>query len=131
MRSRRVFISLSAVLSLAAGTAVLSQSGASTAAVPKADPKEWIQLFNGKNLDGWTPKFAKHDLGENYNNTFRVEDGLLKVRYDKWETFNGEFGHMFYKDPFSYYVIGAEYRFVEDQVKGAGRACPGRSATTA
>jgi hypothetical protein len=120
MRSRRVFISLSAVLSLAAGTAVLSQSGASPAAVPKADPKEWIQIFNGKNLDGWTPKFAKHDLGENYHNTFRVEDGLLKVRYDKWETFNGEFGHMFYKDPFSYYVIGAEYRFVEDQVKGAG-----------
>ena len=49
-----------------------------------------------------------------------MEDGLLKVRYDKWETFNGEFGHMFYKDPFSSYVIGAEYRFVEDQVKGAG-----------
>jgi hypothetical protein len=119
MRSRRVVLSLSAVLSLAAGTAVLSQSP-STAAVPKADPKEWIQLFNGKNLDGWTPKFAKHDLGENYHDTFRVEDGLLKVRYDKWETFNGEFGHMFYKDPFSYYVIGAEYRFVGEQVKGAG-----------
>jgi hypothetical protein len=47
-----------------------------------------------------------------------VEDGLLKVRYDKWETFNEEFGHMFYKDPFSYYVIAAEYRFVGDQVKG-------------
>ena len=53
MRSRRVFISLSAALALAAGTAVLSQSGASPGAVPKADPKEWIQLFNGKNLDGW------------------------------------------------------------------------------
>ena len=77
---------------------------ASTAQSQKPIPKDWIQLFNGKNLDGWTPKFAKHDLGENYNNTFRVEDGLLKVRYDKWETFNGEFGHMFYKDPFCYYV---------------------------
>jgi hypothetical protein len=120
MRSHRVFLSLSAVLLLAAGTAVLSQSGPGSAAVPKADPTDWVQLFNGKNLDGWTPKFAKHDLGENYNNTFRVEDSLLKVRYDKWEGFNGEFGHMFYKDPFSYYVIAAEYRFVEDQVKGAG-----------
>ena len=49
-----------------------------------------------------------------------MEDGLLKVRYEKWETFNGEFGHMFYKDPFSYYVIAAEHRFVGDQVKGAG-----------
>jgi hypothetical protein len=118
MKSGRVLVPLLAVL-VTASAAVLSQSGGAPA-VPKADAAEWVQLFNGKNLDGWTPKFAKHDLGENYLNTFRVEDGLLKVRYDQWETFNGEFGHMFYKDPFSYYVIAAEYRFVGDQVTGAG-----------
>ena len=85
---------------------------------PKKDPaqKEWIQLFNGKDLKDWTPKFSKHDLGENFNDTFRVEEGLLKVRYDKWGKFDGEFGHLFYKDPFSYYIIGAEYRFVGEQV---------------
>jgi hypothetical protein len=84
------------------------------------DPKreDWIQLFNGKNLDGWTPKFAKHDLGENVNDTFRVENGLLEVRYDKWTKFDGEFGHLFYKDAFSYYRIAAEYRFVGQQVNG-------------
>lgn len=84
------------------------------------DPKreDWIQLFNGKNLDGWTPKFAKHDLGENFNDTFRVENGLLEVRYDKWMKFDGEFGHLFYKDAFSYYRIAAEYRFVGQQVSG-------------
>jgi hypothetical protein len=80
--------------------------------------REWIPLFNGRNLDGWTPKFAKHDLGENFRNTFRVEDGLLKVRYDQWPAFDGEFGHLFYRDPFSYYIIAAEYRFVGEQVKG-------------
>ena len=63
----------------------------------KPDQKDWIQLFNGRDLTDWTIKFAHHDLGENVNNTFRVEDGLLKVRYDKWPTFNGEFGHIFYK----------------------------------
>ena len=84
------------------------------------DPKreDWIQLFNGNNLDGWTPKFAKHDLGENFNDTFRVENGLLEVRYDKWMKFDGEFGHLFYKDAFSYYRIAAEYRFVGQQVSG-------------
>jgi hypothetical protein len=107
-----------AALVVGAGAVLLAQTATTTAAIPKADAKDWIQLFNGKDLTGWTPKFAKHDFGENYNNTFRVEDGLLKVRYDKWETFNEEFGHMFYKDPFSYYVIAAEYRFVGDQVKG-------------
>jgi hypothetical protein len=87
---------------------------------PKNDPnkEEWIQLFNGRNLDGWTPKFSKHDLGENFNDTFRVVDGVLQVRYDKWTKFDNEFGHLFYKDPFSYYRLVAEYRFVGDQVNG-------------
>jgi hypothetical protein len=86
----------------------------------KTDPdrQDWIQLFNGKNLDGWTPKFSKHDLGVNFNDTFRVENGILQVRYDKWTKFDGEFGHMFYKDQFSHYRIAAEYRFVGDQVAG-------------
>ena len=81
--------------------------------------KEWIQLFNGRDLTGWTPKFAHHDLGENVNNTFRVEDGMLKVRYDKWPTFADQFGHLFYREPFSYYILAAEYRFVGEQVKTA------------
>ena len=81
--------------------------------------REWIQLFDGRTLDGWTPKFAKHELGENFRNTFRAEEGLLKVRYDEWPAFDGEFGHLFYKDAFSYYIIAAEYRFVGEQVKGA------------
>ena len=118
MRSGRFLVPVFAALVVSASVLVLSQGPATTAGIPKVSPGDWIQLFNGKDLTGWTPKFAKHDLGENFNNTFRVEDGLLKVRYDKWETFNGEFGHMFYKDPFSYYVIAAEYRFVGDQVKG-------------
>ena len=80
---------------------------------------DWIQLFNGRDLADWTIKFAKHDLGENLYNTFRAEEGMLKVRYDKWPTFNAEFGHIFYKDPFSYYLLAAEYRFVEQQVAGA------------
>jgi hypothetical protein len=79
---------------------------------------DWIQLFNGKDLADWTIKFAKHDVGENVNDTFRVEDGLLKVRYDKWPTFNGEFGHIFYRQAFAYYLLAAEYRFVGQQVTG-------------
>lgn len=79
----------------------------------------WQQLFNGKDLTGWTPKFKGYPLGTNFNDTFRVENGILKVSYDKWTTkFNREFGHLFYAKPFSEYVIRIEYRFVGDQVKG-------------
>jgi hypothetical protein len=81
--------------------------------------KEWIQLFNGRDLAGWTPKFARHDLGVNLHDTFRVEDGMLKVRYDKWPSFTDEFGHIFYREPFSYYVLAAEYRFAGEQVRTA------------
>ncbi len=77
---------------------------------------EWIQLFNGQNLDGWTPKFTGSELGINYNNTFRVEDGILTVSYDQWDNFDGEFGHLFYEKPFSSYRLRVEYRFVEEQV---------------
>src|SRR5262245_66678643 len=82
-----------------------------------ADPKDWIQLFNGRDLKDWSIKFSHHDLGENFNDTFRVEDGLLKVWYDKWTApaWNGESGHIFYKEPFSYYLLAAEYRFVGDE----------------
>ncbi len=80
--------------------------------------EEWISLFNGEDLEGWTPKFTGYDPGINYNNTFRVEDGLLTVSYDEWDEFNGEFGHLFYKDSFSNYKIRAEYRFIGEQVKG-------------
>lgn len=88
-------------------------------AASKAEPKDWIQLFNGKDLDGWTVKIAKHKLGENFGNTFRVENGLLRVMYDQYDQLNGQYGHLFYKDKFSYYLVAVEYRFIGDQVKGA------------
>jgi Domain of Unknown Function (DUF1080) len=86
-----------------------------------AQNQKWVQLFNGKNLDGWAPKFSGFDLGVNYNDTFRVENGLLIVSYDKWANFGDppHFGHLFYKDKkFSRYVVAVEYRFVGEQVKG-------------
>lgn len=77
----------------------------------------WISLFNGKDLDGWTPKIKGYPLGENFANTFRVEDGLLKVRYDGYDgAFKNRFGHLFYKAPFTNYILRIEYRFVGEQL---------------
>jgi 3-keto-disaccharide hydrolase len=99
--------------------AALALGLASPAAAGDADQKEWIPLFNGRDLGGWIPKIAGYEVGENFADTFRVEDGLLKVSYDKYEgEFGGRFGHLFYEKPFSYYVIAVEYRFVGEQMKG-------------
>ncbi len=85
-----------------------------------ASEGEWIALFNGKNLDGWTPKIRYHELGVNYADTFTVEDGLLKVRYDpeQYENYDERFGHLFYEKSFSHYRLRVEYRFVGEQCNG-------------
>ncbi len=81
---------------------------------------KWISLFNGKDLQGWTPKIRGHRLGENHGDTFRVADGLMQVRYDPeiYPTFKETFGHIFYDKPYSHYRLRVEYRFVGEQCAG-------------
>jgi hypothetical protein len=75
-------------------------------------PKEkWIPLFNGRDLKGWTPKIYHHEPGDNYGNTFRAEEGMIKVRYDQYDHFNNRYGHLFYNKPFSYFKLRFDYRF--------------------
>ena len=107
------------IVVLAIGCAAPGTRAVTAASNPEA--RDWIQLFNGRDLGGWQIKFTGHELGENLHGTFRVEEGLLKVRYDRWTGFAGEFGHLFYERPFSHYIVAAEYRFAGDQVAGAGR----------
>lgn len=85
---------------------------------PKPDAEGWISLFNGKDLAGWTPKITGHELGENFANTYRVEDGVIKVSYDGYTGFGKKFGHLFYKTPYSDYIFQIEYRFTGEQVAG-------------
>ena len=80
--------------------------------------KNFIALFNGKDMAGWTPKFAGYEAGVNYKNTFRVEDGILKVKYDQYDSFRNEFGHLFFKQIFSSYRLRIEYRFVDGAAPG-------------
>jgi len=87
-------------------------------AVQRSLKNNWVQLFNGKDLKDWNIKIKGHPLNDNWRNTFRVEDGLLKVRYDQYKSFNEDYGHIFYRKKFSYYIIAAEYRFTGQQTTG-------------
>ncbi len=81
------------------------------------DEQGWISIFNGTNLDGWQPKIKGYALNDNFGNTFRVEDGAIKVRYDQYGgKFNERFGHLFFKEKFAHYKIRVEYRFVGEQL---------------
>ncbi|WP_086542831.1 3-keto-disaccharide hydrolase [Algoriphagus antarcticus] len=83
-----------------------------------AKKPKWQTLFNGKDIDDWSIKIRTHELNDNFANTFRVEDGLMKVRYDGYDQFDKQYGHIFYKEPFSNYLLQVEYRFVGEQANG-------------
>ena len=57
-----------------------------------ADREEWMTRFNGRDLTGWSPKIIGYPFGENFGNTYRVEDGMIKVRYDHYTEFAKRFG---------------------------------------
>ena len=81
------------------------------AATVSADEAKWISIFNGTDVSGWTIKIAKHPLGENFANMFRVEDGILKVNYDGYKKFDEQYGHLFTNLAYSHYILRLEYRF--------------------
>lgn len=124
---RKVFISGMVALSVGVGCskAACAQDVASVdnaqvqeASGDQVEP-EWVDLFNGKNLDGWTVKIGGHPCGENHANTFRVENGILKCEYDDYNEFGGRFGHLYSNLAYSHYRLRLEYKFVGRQLKDA------------
>ena len=91
---------------------------ACAAGVQAADDsaEQWHPLFNGRDLSGWTVKIAKHPLGENYADTFRVEDGVIKVAYDRYGKFDEQFGHLYSNQAYSNYILRLEYRITGNAV---------------
>jgi 3-keto-disaccharide hydrolase len=113
-----VGIAACATLTLATALVALTAK-AQIGATDAASREDWIALFNGRDLDGWIPKIRRHPAGENFAHTFRVDNGLLTVAYDGYTSFDEQFGHLFYKDPFSHYRLRVEYRFVGQQAPNA------------
>lgn len=84
---------------------------------PETPKENWINLLNGKDLSDWIVKIKGYPAGENYNNTFVMENGVLKVNYDEYNgKFKNTFGHIYYKKPFSNYKFRMDYRFLGEQI---------------
>jgi len=86
--------------------------------ISTAEEEKWESLFNGKDLTGWTPKIRGCKAGENFQNTFRVENGVIKVGYSDYKGFDNRFGHLFFTKKFSNYRLRLEYRFTGEQITG-------------
>ena len=91
-----IFISLISIVSIYCGT----------------EKEEWISLFDGESLSGWEMKIAGYELNNNYRNTFSVKDGVIRVSYSDYDSFDEKFGHLFYtKKKFKNYHLKMDYRF--------------------
>jgi len=112
MKKTVLLLLIAAVLSSISCVVVTSGKSAN-------NTSNWRYLFNGKDLEGWVVKINHHDLGDNYANTFRVDDGKIQVNYDGYEDFNDRFGHLFYNESFSSYHLKFEYRFTDHWLQDA------------
>lgn len=64
-------------------------------------------------LKGWTPKISGYALGKDPMQTFRAEDGVIRVSYDRYgDGFRKRFGHLAYRAPFGSYRLRLEYRLI-------------------
>jgi len=99
-------------LAAAIGCLALCVGAQANAEAPRAGP--WRPIFDGRTLDGWTAKIAKHPAGDNYRQTFVVDQGAIRVSYAGYDTLDGQFGHLFYKTPFKAYRLRLSYRFLTE-----------------
>jgi hypothetical protein len=90
-----------------------------TSACSQKKEPEWVSIFNGKDLTGWSAKFTGQEYGKNYLDTFQVKDGKLIVSYDAYDKFDLNFGHLFYDKKLSRYKLRLDYRFVGELTEGA------------
>lgn len=93
---------------------LLSLGSATTVSAEDVKAGPWRSLFDGRTLEGWTPKIARHPVGENYGQTFVVDQGEIRVSYAGYDSLNGQFGHLFYKSPFKAYRLRFTYRFLTE-----------------
>ncbi|MCW2120315.1 DUF1080 domain-containing protein [Flavobacterium sp. 7A] len=111
MNYTRLFLVLITVLILSCKSKKLIVNDTATV-------EEWVELFNKKDLTGWDIKFTGQELNENYKNTFVVEDSILRIKYNEYDNFSNNYGHLYYDKPFSYYKLIFDYRFTGEQTKG-------------
>jgi len=83
-----------------------------------APEREWVPLFDGETLEGWTPKITGLAAGEDPLGMFVVEDGAIRVSYANYPRFEGGFGHLFWKAPLGAYRLRFEYRLFGETLPG-------------
>jgi hypothetical protein len=77
----------------------------------------WVPIFNGKDLTNWYPKITGFPYKTDPYDTFKVENGAIKVSYEKYPggNFDNHFGLLYYDKVLTNYRVRVEYHFLEPQ----------------
>ena len=102
---------------LAPGLLLLAAGCASTGG--PAGEGEWVRIFDGRSLAGWTPKIVGAPAGKDPLRTFIVRDGAIRVSYANYDKLGGRFGHLFYDKPLRFFRLRLRYRFLDPGLAGA------------
>jgi len=80
---------------------------------------EWIQLFNGVDIDDWVPSVSGYETGQDPYNYFYVQDSILWVDYTEYPGGTGMMGTLGNMSrEFSYFLVRAVYQFWSEQAAG-------------
>lgn len=111
-----MFVPALATLVIVSGSQIFGTPTSHGHATHTSEP-QWVSLFNGKDLTGWSPKIQGFEYGNNYAHTFRVQDHKIVVSYSDFPgKFEGHFGHLFYAHPYSNYILKLDYHFMGSQL---------------
>ncbi|RYD48761.1 MAG: DUF1080 domain-containing protein [Verrucomicrobiaceae bacterium] len=75
--------------------------------------EEWVTLFNGKNLDGWTTVLQDKKPGEDPDRFVQVRDGAIHMYADTDPEKKVPFGVIVHEKTFSRFHMSLEYRWAE------------------
>src|SRR5688572_23515653 len=98
---------------------ILVLAACSGPASKESNTEEWTPLYNNKDLSGWDVQITGHTVNDNYKNTFRWEDSMLRVVYNDYDSFSNRFGHIYSHAAYSYYKLRFQYRFTGNSLKDA------------
>ncbi|MES2658747.1 MAG: family 16 glycoside hydrolase [Verrucomicrobiota bacterium] len=74
---------------------------------------DWTPLFNGTNLDGWTPVIQNKEVGKDPDRFVQVRDGAIHMYADTDPAATVPFGVIVHEKTFSRFHLSLEYRWGE------------------
>jgi hypothetical protein len=85
-----------------------AQSGV---AVEKASNGGWVQLFNGRNLDGWYTFLSKSGKNNDPGGSVRVENGMIHILGNPAARDRAEAGYLATNEEYANYRLRVEYKW--------------------